>query len=204
MVLRMIHSAIEYVDAPTYAGFKEDILDMFDKSIAIQKQKEIDSYKAFETAQNNAEHCTKDNHRGSPSFLEDELCNITAEMESVREIKDIKDELTMIGRVFKDQKFVLDSFGAGKKDVLRHSEDTLQKPEAYLSSRILRVEELLREARSVESSLNYLLDIKQKRGNLTVARNMRRLADQADQRARDGEWQTQLLFIFTIVTVIFW
>lgn len=36
MVLRMIHSAIEYVDAPTYAGFKEDILDMFDKSIAIQ------------------------------------------------------------------------------------------------------------------------------------------------------------------------
>jgi hypothetical protein len=48
-----------------------------------------------------------------------------------------------------------------------------------------------------------LLDLKQKQGNLTEARDMKRLADKAEQRALESEFQSNLLFIFTIVTVIF-
>jgi hypothetical protein len=51
--------------------------------------------------------------------------------------------------------------------------------------------------------LNHLLDLKQKQGNLVIVRDTRSLASEAEQRAKDSAWQSKLLFIFTIITVIF-
>ncbi|UZP36908.1 hypothetical protein NXS19_004724 [Fusarium pseudograminearum] len=50
---------------------------------------------------------------------------------------------------------------------------------------------------------NHLLDLKQKQGSRIVVRDTRSPANEADQRAKDSAWQSKLLFIFTIVTVVF-
>jgi hypothetical protein len=69
--------------------------------------------------------------------------------------------------------------------------------------RLAKIGKLHRQAKAVETSLNQLLDLKQKQGNLNEARDTRKLADEADARARAGEFQARVLFIFTVVTVIY-
>lgn len=51
--------------------------------------------------------------------------------------------------------------------------------------------------------LNRLLDLKQRQGNLIVVRDTRSLANEAEARAKASAWQNKLLFVFTIVTVVF-
>ncbi|KAF3902530.1 hypothetical protein ABW21_db0204974 [Orbilia brochopaga] len=138
--------------------------------------------------------------------LNDEMCDISEEVENLREIKDIKDELRMVQRVLEDQKTVIAQYSAAQskqKSSILSEQNRLASLKQTLNFRISKTQRLVRDASSVEDSLNHLLDLKQKQGNLNEARDTRRLANEADSRAKDSEIQNQLLFVFTIITVVF-
>ncbi|KAK6355051.1 hypothetical protein TWF696_004177 [Orbilia brochopaga] len=138
--------------------------------------------------------------------LNEEMCDITQEVENIREIKDIKDELRMIQRVLEDQETVLTQYTAVQtkgESLALPEKNRLASLKQSLDFRIAKLQRLVRDASSVEDSLNHLLDIKQKQGNLNEARDTRKLANEADNRAKDSETQNQLLFVFTIITVVF-
>ncbi|CAH0056343.1 unnamed protein product [Clonostachys solani] len=150
---------------------------------------------------------------------ENKICDITSEMQHLCEIKDVKDELRMIQRVLDDQWDVIDQYHAGHEELkfdvnqqgsdnaearlLGDEEDELEYTKNCVGIRISKVKSLFADATTVENSLNHLLDLKQKQGNLVIVRDTRSLASDAEQRAKDSAWQSKLLFIFTIITVIF-
>ncbi|RSL57767.1 hypothetical protein CEP54_008159 [Fusarium duplospermum] len=205
MILRMIKCAIDFVDMPIIAGLNENLFDIFEQSIAHWAQKEATCYRAFHQAQETPRDLSQPESRGEKKTRHDEetMCDIFQEVGYIREIKDIKDELKMIERVLEDQKTVVGQYEATQGCSPLSETDTLEDLKRSLLFRISKVQKLSQDASSVEDSLNHLLDIKQKQGNLNVARDTRRLADQAERRALDGEGQTKLLFIFTVVTVVF-
>ncbi|KAH9996182.1 hypothetical protein F4779DRAFT_623090 [Xylariaceae sp. FL0662B] len=178
MIQNILRQCIGFVDIPSNAGLDDNLFDIFEQSIA----KLLDSL----------------------TNAEDNICDITKEVEHLYEIKDIRDELRMIQGVLEDQKTVLEKYsnskGTSQEGGLDPSighDDVLEN----LNFRQRKAERLYSEAGSVE--LKNLLDLKQKQGNLNEARDMRKLADEAEKRAVADRTQSQLIFVFTLVTVVY-
>ncbi|KAK8062848.1 hypothetical protein PG997_014945 [Apiospora hydei] len=193
VVLLMIKSAVEVFDPPSNCGFEENVLEMFDQSIARLAKGELEAYKKLGTLMK--EETTK--------VGQNPMSDTSEDADQLREIKDIKDELRMIDRIFHQQLDVIEKYENFKKPRQESEQETLVKLKTGLGVRSSRVEELLRDAKSVEGSIRYLLDIKHMRGNLIVATNTSTLAEDAKKRVQEGEWQNEILFVFTAVTVIF-
>ncbi|KAH9242250.1 hypothetical protein K456DRAFT_1757826 [Colletotrichum gloeosporioides 23] len=107
-ICRMLLCVIESADAPTYSGFSEEMLDIYDQSIARHKQDEAMCYRNFFMAQREDERKRhtrneEDEWKTRRRPDEDEMCKIFNETMMLQEVKDIKDELKMIERVIYDQ-----------------------------------------------------------------------------------------------------
>jgi hypothetical protein len=151
-------------------------------------------------------------------------------MECLREIKDIRDELTMIDRVLEDQIKVISSFESNLGKRVSQGVPSKQEPEEKTQTQhpilqtgiftpqnalVARWNNLLERMKFRQDrvkklfdtnsppQVNQLLDLKQKQGNLNEARDTSTLAKAAEDRAQAGETQNQLLWVFTIVTVFF-
>ncbi|OBS23185.1 hypothetical protein FPOA_03740 [Fusarium poae] len=228
VISRLLREVTGFVDAPTNAGLTDNVFHIFEQSVAYRAQEDADCYARFNKLQKDLNILeTEKILRGSSKVrdqktmdIEAQLCNITKEVDHLCEIKDIKDELKMIHKVLEDQKAVIDqyttsyeelNFGVNEKQSDRGKEwvsgdgesQLLLETKNMLDLRISKVKSLFTDASTVENSLNHLLDLKQKQGSLIVVRDTRSLANEADQRAKDSAWQSKLLFIFTIVTVLF-
>ena len=208
-IVQIVYGAAGFVDGPTNAGLDENLFDIFEQSIATLADRQAKSYDTFEKLQQAMQKVVA----GGPNAIgpggksvEDQISDISQEIQYLREIKDIRDELNMIERILEDQRRVtrmlLDAVnykGRRKGWDDGWGEDLSQASEFRLS----KIGKLHKQAKAVETSLNQLLDLKQKQGNLNEARDTRKLADEADARARAGEFQERVLFIFTVVTVIY-
>ncbi|XEV04546.1 hypothetical protein FSHL1_009833 [Fusarium sambucinum] len=228
LISRLLRDVTGFVDAPTNAGLSENVFHIFEQSVAYRAQEDADCYARFNKLQKDlstleAERISRGiskNRDQKAMRIEAELCNITKEVHHLCEIKDIKDELKMIQKVLEDQKAVIDQYATSQEELNfgvkenRSDEEhewlsgdgesqLLLETKRLLDLRIAKVKSLFTDASTVESSLNHLLDLKQKQGSLIVVRDTRSLANEADQRAKDSAWQSKLLFIFTIVTVVF-
>ncbi|SCB65560.1 unnamed protein product [Fusarium graminearum] len=228
IISRVLRHVIGFVNAPNNAGLKENVFHIFEQSIAYRAQEDADCYANFNRSQKDLSRLEEQiRSRGTSKArqqktmeIEAELCNITKEVDHLCEIKDIKDELKMIHKVLDDQKAVIHQYTKSQEELnfvtsKNHSDEDeewlsgdgeselLLEAKNILEQRISKVKSLFTDASTVENSLNHLLDLKQKQGNLIVVRDTRSLANEADQRAKDSAWQSKLLFIFTIVTVVF-
>ncbi|CAG9989564.1 unnamed protein product [Clonostachys byssicola] len=227
MISRLLKYTTEFVDAPTNAGLNENLFHIFEQSIAYRAQADANCYANFYKLQNELIKLSREvvpqnrikSHHQKMLETENKICDITSEMQHLCEIKDVKDELRMIQRVLDDQWDVIDQYHGGheelKFDVKQKRSNSaearlpadeeveLENTKKSIGIRISKVKSLVAEATTVENSLNHLLDLKQKQGNLVIVRDTRSLASEAEQRAKDSAWQSKLLFIFTIITVIF-
>ncbi|CAH0030148.1 unnamed protein product [Clonostachys rhizophaga] len=227
MVSRLLKYTTEFVDAPANAGLNENLFHIFEQSIAYRAQADANCYANFYKLQNELISLSRETvphnrikaHQQRMLETESKICDITSEMQHLCEIKDVKDELRMIQRVLDDQWDVIDQYHAGHEELkfdinqersnsaeaqlLGEEEDELDYTKSCIGIRISKVKSLVADATTVENSLNHLLDLKQKQGNLVIVRDTRSLASEAEQRAKDSAWQSKLLFIFTIITVIF-
>ncbi|KAK3316816.1 hypothetical protein B0H66DRAFT_306043 [Apodospora peruviana] len=120
MITRLLQQTVDFVDSPNHAGLDENLFDIFDRCIADQAQNEMHCYSIFYEVKKN-QKTTSQNATGETAKIlnenrvrdEEHMCDITKEIEHLREVKDIRDELKMIERVFDDQLFVLEQYCHG-------------------------------------------------------------------------------------------
>ncbi|CAH0055544.1 unnamed protein product [Clonostachys solani] len=134
---------------------------------------------------------------------------ISNEIECFRVIMDIIHELSLIINIIEEQQDF--TFAQAKR--LNFSFGTLSEVGSFreqVVSSMSRFKALRDRAGIAKSSTESLLDIKMKQENLEQATNIRKLTGnisslvaEADQRARESERAQTMLFVFTIVTVIF-
>ncbi|KAK5654203.1 hypothetical protein OQA88_7377 [Cercophora sp. LCS_1] len=186
MLIQVLRHVVDFIDSPDNPGPDENLSDIFEQSIAYRAHGEMDCYLMFHRARR-AQQTKYSTATGNTARIlmeekmrdEEQMCDIGQEIEHLREIKDIRDELKMIERVLEDQ----------LPSLHKHVE-SFNRLGAIIQSIDFRLAKLHRLNKDAES-LNHLLDLKQKQ------------AGQADRRAEDSETQNQLLFVFTIVTVVF-
>ncbi|KAJ3569087.1 hypothetical protein NPX13_g6199 [Xylaria arbuscula] len=196
----LLSSTVGFMDPPNNGGLDKNLFDIFNEMIAHWANEETQCFNAFYKAQREQ----KERGEFEARIRDEDICDITKEVRILGEVKDIGDELKMIERVLQDQATVIAQYRASLNDPLPQEEmNRFITLDQDLSSRIYKAQRLTRDALSVENSLNHLLDLKQKQANFNEARDTRRLANEADNRAKSGEEQNQLLFVFTVITVVF-
>ncbi|KAI1473225.1 uncharacterized protein F4812DRAFT_412023 [Daldinia caldariorum] len=218
-IMKVLDSVVGFVDAPSNAGLDENVFDIFEQSIAYEAQAETECFREFTKWQkiswirdsdasqaeaNDTSFARKVKmQEESAEYQEKEkkLCDITKEVEHLSEIKDIRDELRMIERVLVDQKVLINQYRSMLKE--EDAEDHLYPTSQDLDGRVSKVERLEKDALWVENSIKSLLDLKQKQGNLNDAIDTHWLANDGHKRQKAGERQNQLLFVFTMITVVF-
>ncbi|MCJ1426325.1 hypothetical protein MMC29_004228 [Sticta canariensis] len=207
----------EREDAPEPLDEKLQILEFFDKSIGnvtadetecfnrlAKFFKELDS-KTRENEGNFIEAMKKedDDHEseGQTNLNTDKpydvFYHIGDEAALLREIKDIRDELNIITKVFMDQQKALEAMHKLVSSKVSFKGKT---PSSEIIRRIKRhmndIKEIDDHASRTYEALNHLLDLKQKHANVCEARWTR---EQAQQTAK----QSNTIMVFTIVTIIF-
>ncbi|CZR59934.1 uncharacterized protein PAC_09829 [Phialocephala subalpina] len=164
-----------HFDPARYLDEDFRFFEIFESSIGSITDKEAAAYNRFMESLN-----TRD---------EQDLSDIKAESRLVREIKDIQDELTIMGQVFKDQKQVVKSLGP-----LGYEEkwDLDSQLKTYLE----KVHMMQEQAKTAYASLKDLMDLRQAHANLSEAKNARK-------QAVDTGKQGNTIMVFTIVTILF-
>ncbi|KAK4201369.1 hypothetical protein QBC40DRAFT_306018 [Triangularia verruculosa] len=177
MIIQLLQLVVGFVDALNNAGLDENLFDIFEQSIAYRDTAQL---------------------LNQNRMLEEErMCDITQEIEHLREIKNIRDELKIIERVLEDQMAVITQYNKRRGDLPTEAFNRLTALMQSLDFRLSKVRRLTKDAEVVESSLNHLLDLKQKQGNLNEARDTRTLRERW-RRLKEwwakiygsGEWKT--------------
>ncbi|KAH7354813.1 hypothetical protein BKA65DRAFT_229070 [Rhexocercosporidium sp. MPI-PUGE-AT-0058] len=209
-----------FCNKPTPYGPMQ-ILDVYESAIASVTDEETKLFNKFAAESNGTWSKDKllDEHR-SP----EELYNIDQEIEQLKEIKDIQDELHILSVLLESQIPVLqeasDALGkptetsepkpklshisqSGKSEqnkigqtVPYSSEFDFEKLHKMVQEQEVRVKGLKQQAEQANNALNHLLDLKQKQANVSEARSARWTAESTKQ-------QGNIMVLFTLVTIIF-
>ncbi|OAR05723.1 hypothetical protein LLEC1_04961 [Akanthomyces lecanii] len=160
MIVQIIKAATNFVDAPANAGLSENLFDIFEQSIAHWAEKEASCFQAFHQRQpktptdvNRPEAARHARKPQDPS--EDEnLCDISLEVDYLREVMDIKDELKMMERVLVDQDTVLSQYEASQRQTpsAAMGQDAISSLRQSVKFRIAKIHKLVRDASTVENS----------------------------------------------------
>ncbi|VUC35618.1 unnamed protein product [Clonostachys rosea] len=215
-------------DANCYSNFYklQDELITLSKMTAPQNRTKAHQQKVLDTESKICDITSEMQHLCEIKDVKDELRMIQ------RVLDDQWDVIDQYHAAQEDLKSVAsrERSNSAEARLLADEEDELEYTKTCLGIRISKVKSLVEDATTVENSvitstfiplrnvsafiqkisdgnyslqLNHLLDLKQKQGNLVIVRDTRSLASEAEQRAKDSAWQSKLLFIFTIITVIF-
>jgi Mg2+ and Co2+ transporter CorA len=137
-----------------------------------------------------------------PLFV-DKLLDIGQETDLLAETKDIRDELNMIAKVFEDQQHVLMELEAAICDIYFEEQQSqrgvkkrFREQLKTIDMHLKDIERMDKQAERIYSSITDMLDLKQKHANAFEARFAR---DQAAGTAK----QSQIIMVFTIVTIVF-
>ncbi|XXH01514.1 hypothetical protein Hte_007874 [Hypoxylon texense] len=156
---------------------KERILQVFSSAIAETANREVKLFDEFKKS------------LGSGS-REDKLL---AEINLLKEVKDILDELNIIKTVILKQRHVMD-------EALRFLNGNTKEPAdtkaidhyrtlSGLDTTVQEVDKMIHDAKQTQENINHLLDLQQKDANLTEAIGTKR--------------QGRTIMVFTVVTIVF-
>lgn len=166
---------------------------------------ENDSTEAQSNEEQRAEWDDKvkfEDYMRGPLFV-DKLLDIGQETDLLAETKDIRDELNMIAKVFEDQQHVLTELEAAICDIYLEEQQSqrgvkkgFREQLKTIDMHLKDIERMDKQAERIYSSITDMLDLKQKHANAFEARFAR---DQAAGTAK----QSQIIMVFTIVTIVF-
>ena len=143
------------------------------------------------------------------------IFDITRETALLVEIKDIRDELSLLQKVLNDQSSVMKQFDqvASKvRGVKITSDKTVLDSHLYRISKMDQLAQKTYEAVGISMhfselclplQLNHLLDLKQKQANASEARSARKQAEDTAVQAEQTTKQGKTVLVFTVVTIIF-
>ncbi|KAH8879045.1 hypothetical protein GQ53DRAFT_739337 [Thozetella sp. PMI_491] len=168
----IIHECATFLDKFKYAGLGVHILDIFESCIATRNKDEPN---------------TKD-----AKTIEEEAKSIDKEIKLIYEVKDIRDELHLILRVFENQRSVLENLSIilwpGTSDLQKNYREQFIQ-DCGIEALMKRTERLDTDAERMLNALDYLVQTKQAQSSLAEAELARR--------------QNDFIMLFTIVTIIF-
>ncbi|KAF2196646.1 ankyrin [Delitschia confertaspora ATCC 74209] len=189
-------SCVDFIDScqATLPTGPETLLQMFASSIGTAAEEEVKCFQTFEREVNTLTE-SAGNSLSSPK----------KEIELLKQVKDIRDELNIIMSICEDQKHWLeklfglitngDTAGRGARD------DFKGRTDLYL--RMEKIKKMQVDAKIIYDSLNHLLDLKQKNANLVEAAQARRQTEETSQQTAQTVKQGRTILMFTIVTIIF-
>ncbi|KAK8014933.1 hypothetical protein PG990_008229 [Apiospora arundinis] len=172
---------------------RERLLRQFESAIATAANREVELFDEFTSGL-----ADTDRTPGGDGM------NIKEEVELLREIKDIEDELQLIMGVFRTQSELLnrtldflEAEFAGQRDPKsREIMELVVSYEHLMTNQFKDLEKLVRESKMVHDNVNHLLDLKQKDANLSEAIWARKASESATSQGR-------IIMVFTTVTTIF-
>ncbi|RDW58460.1 hypothetical protein BP5796_12390 [Coleophoma crateriformis] len=197
LVALIVLRCIDYVDFPCKAGLQEDVLSIFEASIAEMSEKVVKFYDKFSASLK--EHITKRKY------------DIKDEIACLLEVKDIRNEITMIYNMFYKQREVIENLTSTAKDEWGKKNKSQKGPEnphsmvyswdEFINDKTIcrledRIKPLVGDTERIEDSLNHLLDLEQKQANLYEAVS-------ASKQAVSTSKQGKTILVFTVVTVVF-
>ncbi|KAF5005374.1 hypothetical protein FDECE_8186 [Fusarium decemcellulare] len=170
-----------------------DFLNIFRAAIGEATEKQTKYFRNFHKKLDSASDDISD-----PEMKRDEV-------KLALEIADIIDELNSLNRVFEQQKDALDTaIDILPDDKFNSLKETLKNLvtkdiEGYMK----QVKRMTEDARRTKDGLMDLLDLQQKEESLKEAHYSNQQADAAREQADETEAQSQILLLFTIVTIVF-
>ncbi|RYP82412.1 hypothetical protein DL769_001666 [Monosporascus sp. CRB-8-3] len=196
LVALVLKHSIGFFNDPANSGLDSPSTLWFARYIALQSEKEVRFRKTFLQS-------LKD--RSAKRHVSSISKDIHMEVECLREIKDVRDEINMVKTILQNQGEVSQAAMSSLTHQLRRTEDGLvktelesffSKPDRTLEVLLQRWTRLDEDAARVEKSLNHLLDLKQKQANIDGA-------ESASQEAKSSARQNKAILVFTVVTIIF-
>ncbi|KAI3331691.1 hypothetical protein HD806DRAFT_478063 [Xylariaceae sp. AK1471] len=184
LIEHILYECATFLDEFRYAGLGVHVLDIFDSVIAKMSDEEVMSFKNFSSYMKDPPKGRKTSFNISRS--------ITEEIRLLYEVKDVRDELNLLRRVFEAQAGVLEQFTRlfwpGLQEQSRRCREGFLEDCATkgLIDRTTRLDE---EAKKTLEALDYLVQVKQAQSSLDEAEAARRL--------------NNYIVLFTIVTIIF-
>ncbi|KAJ2982944.1 hypothetical protein NUW58_g5745 [Xylaria curta] len=177
----------------------ENFLQVFGLEIARAANREVELFDQFIRSLKAPNHPVNNSEKSW-------MGGILEEIELLKEVKDILDELNIIRTVLSDQMAILNALmeksapwdhasrvaGAGD---LRESFD-YYRTFSKLETTLKEVYKLIGDAQQTRGDLNHLLDLRQKDANLSEAISARTYSEST---ARQGK----TILVFTVVTVVF-
>lgn len=193
-LIHLFVRSLSYVEEPSKAGLKDSIFDIFGVEIARLSDEVSQRIKHFQDA--TAQRSNLDPKLRKSARDDSSKTDVVKEVDNLREIWDIRDELHMLRQVISDQEGIADRLVGllrGRKELNSYENvarmQALNELEWRDNSRRDLLSRLDHDAHRVEDQIIRLLDLKQKQASL-------------DEVAASST-QTQYLFTFTIVTVVF-
>ncbi|KAI1822727.1 hypothetical protein F4861DRAFT_373459 [Xylaria intraflava] len=182
----------------------ENLLQVFGSDIARAANREVELFDQFILG-------LKAPNQPLPSSQASHNDGILEEIELLKEVKDILDELNIIKAVLLDQREILTAafetleqwdqriyFGRQRAKKTTHLGELLAYYQRFgkLDTIGMEVAKLIHDAGQTRENINHLLDLRQKHANLSEAISAR---TSSENTARQG----RTILVFTVVTIIF-
>ncbi|KAI0097622.1 hypothetical protein GGR51DRAFT_566344 [Nemania sp. FL0031] len=184
LIEHILYECATSLDKFCDAGLKAHVLDIFDNRIAKISDDEVVRFKQF------SKHMEDAKERGKRSSSKDR--SITDEIRLLYEVKDVRDELNLVRRVFEAQAGVLEKFSRlfwpGFQDQSKRCRESFLE-DCGIKELIDRATRLDEDAKKTLEALDYLVQVKQAQTSLDEAEAARLL--------------NNYIVLFTIVTIIF-
>ncbi|GAW25979.1 putative ankyrin repeat protein [Rosellinia necatrix] len=149
---------------------------------------------------------TDKSNEAKPAEVLEKLLDIKNDIEDLREIKDIQDELSIMIHLFGIQKDTIEEMHKSMHQATRQKNDRTRPdqlnllPDSYAKAAIKRnvqeVERLEKSAEKAVEAIEKLLELKQKQADLLLTGAIYKINDATDK-------QGKTLLTFTVVTIIF-
>ncbi|EJT76862.1 hypothetical protein GGTG_06776 [Gaeumannomyces tritici R3-111a-1] len=198
LIEHIVSECARFIEEYRYAGLGEHILDIFENSIATKSNQEVQCFKRFIAQLGNE----PGNNSKSPATAVEEHSNekesITEETKLIREIKDIHDELQMLGRVLEDQANMVERFARLFWPDAEKDEKMRQQFTDYCGIQNLRARTVRMDGNAHQTlqDLYYLVQVKQAQSSLHEAIT-------ATVMSKRAQTLNDYILVFTTITVIF-
>ncbi|RYP66576.1 hypothetical protein DL771_007729 [Monosporascus sp. 5C6A] len=185
LIEHILYECATFLDEFRYAGLGLHVLDIFDSAIAKISDEEVGCFKAFEKQVGDR---AKTDKTRSPSASQ----SIHNEIRLLYEVRDIRDELNLLRRVFEAQYDVVEKFTRlfwpGSQEESRCCRESFLE-DCSIKSLIERTTRLDQDTKETLNALDYLVQVKQAQSSLDEAEATRIL--------------NNYIMLFTVVTVLF-
>ncbi|KAI5925056.1 hypothetical protein F4810DRAFT_708862 [Camillea tinctor] len=206
LIKHIVFECVTFLDEFREAGLGDHILDIFESAIATLSNEEIICYKNFIDSANSPPNPPTPADVDDGTAAAETPRTIDEEIRWIYEIKDIRDELHLLHRIFEAQAQVVDKFaklfwpGFAQANTQLRAQFVEDCAVAALMERTGKLDE---DAKRTLEALDYLVQVKQAQSSLDEAMATKELNRKSQSEAEKSQKLNNYIVLFTVVTVVF-